>query len=99
MPQYAKAGQTSTAYDPYATGFQYIIDSFIAPKYGDYIYIGCYYDTFGILLEDRTLNNKTANYGVGSIEKCSAFCTGFTYFGLENGNECGSRHLRKSFQS
>jgi hypothetical protein len=87
--QYAKPGKTSTAYDPYATtGFQYIIDSYIEPKYGDYIYQGCYMDT-GILLADRALNNKSANYGVGSIEHCGQFCQGFQYFGLENGNECG----------
>lgn len=98
MPQYAKAGQTSTAYDPYATGFQYIIDSFIAPKYGDYIYIGCYLDNNGVLLEQRALTNKSANYGVGSIEKCAAFCNGFSYFGLENGNECRQRNEQVSVQ-
>lgn len=87
--QYAKPGKTSTAFDPYATtGFQYIIDSYIEPKYGDYIYQGCYTDTFGVLLADRALNNKSANYGVGSIELCGQFCQGFQYFGLENGNEC-----------
>lgn len=43
------------------------------------------------MLEDRALNNKSANYGVGSIEKCAAFCDGFNYFGLENGNECRQR--------
>lgn len=87
--QYAKPGQTSTAYDPYATGFQYIIDSYIEPKIGDYIYQGCYTDTYGVLLQDRALNKKSANYGVGSIELCAQFCDGFNFFGLENGNECG----------
>lgn len=90
IAQYAKPGQTSTAYDPYATNFQYIIDSFIAPKYGDYIYIGCYYDP-GILLSERALTNKSANTNVGSMEGCATFCEGFTYFGLENGNECTDR--------
>lgn len=83
--QYAKAGQTTTAYDPYATGFQYIIDSFIAPKYGDYIYIGCYGDN----VDDRALKGNFSNVGTGSIELCAAFCQGYTFFGLENGNECG----------
>jgi hypothetical protein len=88
--QYAKPGKTSTAYDPYSTGgFQYIIDSYIEPKYGDYIYQGCYTDTKGVILADRALNNKSANYGVGSIEKCGTFCQGYQYFGLEDGNECG----------
>lgn len=82
--QYAKAGQTSTAYDPYATAFQYIIDSYIQPKYGDYIYIGCYRDN----VDSRTLQGNSSNTNVGSIEKCSAFCQGYTYFGLEYGNEC-----------
>jgi hypothetical protein len=81
--QYAKPGETSTAYDPYATtGFQYIIDSYIEPKYGDYIYQGCYTDTYGVLLQDRALNNKSTNYGVGSIELCGQFCEGFQYFSL-----------------
>jgi len=88
--QYAKPGKTSTAYDPYATtGFQYIIDSYITPKYGDYIYQGCYSDTKGVILADRALNNKSANYGVGSVQLCGKFCDGFKYFGLENGNEYG----------
>jgi hypothetical protein len=88
--QYAKPGKTSTAYDPYATtGFQYIIDSYITPKYGDYIYQGCYSDTKGVILADRALNNKSANSGVGSVQLCGKFCDGFKYFGLENGNECG----------
>jgi hypothetical protein len=56
--------------------------------YGDYIYQGCYVDP-GILLADRALNGKSANYGVGSIELCGQFCQDFQYFGLENGNECG----------
>lgn len=86
--QYAKSSLTSTAYDPYATDFQYIIDSFIRPKWNDYIYQGCYSDTFGVLLADRALNAKSANVGVGSVEKCGQFCEGFTFFGLENGNEC-----------
>lgn len=82
--QYAKAGQTTTAYDPYPTGFQYIIDSFIAPKYGDYIYIGCYGDN----VDDRALKGNFSNVGTGSIELCAGFCQGYTFFGLENGNEC-----------
>lgn len=87
--KYAKKGTTATAYDPYSTdGFQYVIDSYIAPKYGDYVYIGCYLDTAGDLLEERALTAKTANRGVGSIEGCARFCEGFNFFGLENGNEC-----------
>jgi hypothetical protein len=48
------------------------------------------------VLQDRALNNKSANYGVGSIEKCAAFCDGFTYLGLENGNECKQWHVQMS---
>lgn len=88
--QYAKLGKTSTAYDPYATtGFQYIIDSYITLKYGDYIYQGCYSDTKGVVLADRALNNKSLNALVGSVELCGKFCDGSKYFGLEKGNECG----------
>ena len=50
-----------------------------------YTYSGCYTDnTGGRLLASKSFTNQTAM----SIERCAAFCAGYTYFGTEYADEC-----------
>ncbi|KAK4983101.1 hypothetical protein LTR66_008958 [Elasticomyces elasticus] len=85
---YAKAGATTTAATPSHTGYVYVMDSFVVPtantSAGSYNYIGCYNDPGA---STRALNGNNTAFTARSIEECASFCTGFNYFGSENGGE------------
>jgi len=50
-----------------------------------YTYSGCYTDSTAA----RVLTDKTYTDGANmSVEKCAAFCVGYTYFGTEYASEC-----------
>jgi hypothetical protein len=53
-----------------------------APVQG-YDYVGCYTDNVG----GRTFSAKDTAHDAMTIEKCAAFCSGYTWFGLEYGRE------------
>lgn len=52
---------------------------------GSYKYAGCYTDS----TSNRTLTSASyANYNTMTVESCSSFCSGYTYFGVEWYGEC-----------
>ncbi|KAF4624077.1 hypothetical protein G7Y89_g14098 [Cudoniella acicularis] len=55
----------------------------IVPIVGAYTYIGCYTDAANRALTAATI----VDYPNMSLEDCSADCTGYTYFGVENSGE------------
>ena len=58
-----------------------------APIVGPYEYYGCFPDSDG-----QSLSPTYAN--VKSEQACAILCSGYTLFGLENGNQCESRHIK-----
>ncbi|KAF2478258.1 WSC-domain-containing protein [Lindgomyces ingoldianus] len=55
----------------------------ITPSVGAYNFIGCFAESAGRALGD---NSTTSN--VMTVEVCAAFCSAYTYFGLEFSAEC-----------
>lgn len=57
------------------------------PSFPPYTYAGCYEDVYGInnapLLNGPTFTSNTQTY-----QTCATFCSGYAYFGIENGNVC-----------
>lgn len=82
---YAQPSLTTTAYNPQATGFTYVEDSFIYPSADGYNYIGCYNDPDAA---HRALNGNYTAYGAQTVESCADFCAGYNFMGLEDGHEC-----------
>ncbi|KAE9379342.1 WSC-domain-containing protein [Stipitochalara longipes BDJ] len=57
----------------------------LVPTIGNYSYQGCYLDT----ANPRPLTGiQLQNNGAESLEACAKYCTGYTYFGTEYGQEC-----------
>ncbi|KAF4633357.1 hypothetical protein G7Y89_g4765 [Cudoniella acicularis] len=57
----------------------------IKPQIGAYNYLSCYTEGNGI----RALNSAVSyNYPSMTLEECSVFCQGYTYWGVEYGGEC-----------
>ncbi|PSN61392.1 WSC-domain-containing protein [Corynespora cassiicola Philippines] len=55
----------------------------ITPNVGQYNFVGCYLDVLG-----RTLNDKATSSNVMTVQACAAFCSSYSYFGLEFAAEC-----------
>ncbi|KAJ4022594.1 hypothetical protein NW766_001635 [Fusarium irregulare] len=56
----------------------------ISDTIGTWQFQGCYAEPFLI----RALTAKYTTADDMTLESCAAFCTGYTYFGAENGREC-----------
>ena len=55
----------------------------------DYAYIGCIDDISGGILTD----DSTTDPGM-TPEFCAAYCDGYTWFGIEDGDECRFTYLQ-----
>jgi hypothetical protein len=55
------------------------------PTISGYTYQGCYSDDVGARVLDAQIQMAWEEM---TIENCAAFCTGYTYFGAEWGQEC-----------
>ncbi|KAF2237919.1 WSC-domain-containing protein [Viridothelium virens] len=83
---YSKPGQTTTAAAPSDTGsYDYVTDSQVVPQAGNYAYIGCFLDQGypNLLLDGPSFQNYT-----NTVELCADFCSGYTYFAVEDANQC-----------
>lgn len=55
-----------------------------APKSGQYTYYGCVSEGTNV----RALSAKASTSPVMSVEACEVTCFGYTYYGIEYGQEC-----------
>ncbi|KAF2108754.1 WSC domain-containing protein [Lophiotrema nucula] len=55
----------------------------LTPNVGMYNFIGCYADVSG-----KTLTTKQTTSNIMTVEACQAYCSAYTYFGLEFSAEC-----------
>jgi hypothetical protein len=64
----------------------------VASPISAYTYVGCQTDN----VNARTLSAKSqVNNGL-TVEICASFCSGYTYFGVEYGQECTSNLCQNS---
>ena len=56
----------------------------VVPSTGPYNYSGCYTEGTNV----RALGAKATASPDMTVQSCAAYCSGFTYFGLEYANEC-----------
>ena len=56
----------------------------IVKQAGGYTYTGCYTEGTG----GRALSDSATATNDMTVEECSSYCSGSTYFGVEYGNEC-----------
>ncbi|KAI9812453.1 MAG: hypothetical protein M1827_004684 [Pycnora praestabilis] len=68
-----------------ASQYSYTFDSSIITPVGDYTYEGCYNE---ISTAQRALTGPPMINAPVTVESCAAFCNGYTYFGVEDGDEC-----------
>ncbi|KAL8696378.1 MAG: hypothetical protein Q9224_002825 [Gallowayella concinna] len=54
------------------------------PSQAGYTYAGCYTD----LTSGRVLTGKSSSTSTNTYKTCAAYCSGYTYFGVEYGSEC-----------
>lgn len=54
------------------------------PTVGAYNYYGCQTEATG----QRALSGATTASNTMTAEACAAFCSGYTYFGMEYASEC-----------
>ena len=74
----------------YAVAGKPVPDTVIAeralyPSVSGYNYYGCYVEKYGS--EWRTLGTKSTSYSGMTLETCARDCAGFTFFGIEYGQE------------
>ncbi|KAF5237114.1 hypothetical protein FAUST_6254 [Fusarium austroamericanum] len=70
---------TTSSVNPVATGPS------ISDKIGTWSFQGCWAEPLFLI---RALSSKTTSSNDMDLDACAAFCTGYTYFGAENGRDC-----------
>ncbi|KAL4723595.1 hypothetical protein ACLX1H_009233 [Fusarium chlamydosporum] len=56
----------------------------ISDTVGTWSFQGCWTEPFFV----KALSSKTTSSNDMTLESCASFCTGYSYFGAENGREC-----------
>lgn len=54
------------------------------PSQTGYTYVGCYTDSSSA----RVLTGKSSSTSTNTYKTCAAYCSGYTYFGVEYGSQC-----------
>ncbi|KAH7003124.1 WSC domain-containing protein, partial [Fusarium venenatum] len=70
---------TTSSAKPVATGPS------ISDTIGTWSFQGCWAEPLFLI---RALSSKTTSSNDMDLDACAAFCTGYTYFGAENGRDC-----------
>ncbi|KAL3608668.1 hypothetical protein FPOAC2_03674 [Fusarium poae] len=70
---------TTSSAKPAATGPS------ISDTIGTWSFQGCWAEPLFLI---RALSSKTTSSNDMDLDACAAFCTGYTYFGAENGRDC-----------
>jgi hypothetical protein len=60
------------------------------PRFSPYTYVGCYVSAYGGSGGSSTplLSGPTVTSNALTYQTCATFCTGYAYFGIQNGNQC-----------
>ncbi|RGP58730.1 wsc domain-containing protein 2, partial [Fusarium sporotrichioides] len=81
----SRAATTSTSSSSTSSTKPVVTGPSISDTIGTWSFQGCWAEPLFLI---RALSSKTTSSNDMDLDACAVFCTGYTYFGAENGREC-----------